>query len=107
MKRGSRAPRQRASPTTTKPATPALAKGSVTNDDPTRPCPEGPQTPSQLDWRPPMDDGSSPTQLDFDLLRGRVVNLETLARRLLLTLPVSAQADFGALLPEPDAEEGS
>jgi len=104
MKRGAR-PAQRASPP--KPASPALAKGVVTNDDPTRPCPEGAQTPSQLDSRPPMDDDSSPSQLDFDLLRGRVSNLEAVVRRMLLTLPVSAQAEFGALLPEPDAAEGS
>jgi len=101
VKRGARPP-QRAAP---KPATPALAKGVVTNDDPTRPCPEGAQTPSQLDSRPPMDDDAAPTQLDFDLLLGRVSNLETVVRRMLLTLPVSAQADFGALLPEPVAAD--
>jgi len=101
VKRGARPP-QRAAP---KPASPALAKGVVTNDDPTRPCPEGPQTPSQMDPRPPMGDDAAPSQLDFDLLTARVSNLEAVVRRLMLTLPVSAQADLGALLPEPVAAD--
>jgi len=52
-----------------------------------------------------MGDDAAPSQLDFDLLTGRVSNLEAVVRRLMLTLPVSAQADFGALLPEPVAAD--
>lgn len=83
-------------------------KGDVRIDDPTNPCPEGgPLTPSQLDRRSPMDDGASPSRLDFEILKGRVTTNEAILRRLLLVLPASAQAEFALLIPEPDAEEGS
>lgn len=57
------------------------------------------QTPSQQDARPPMGDGDSPSILAHEELQCRVANLEAVVRRLMLVLPASAQADYGALLP--------